>query len=344
MPASKYDVSAIRNKLRQQTGKFVDPDEFKPPKAKDGETLKFRFFILPPISEGDELKTGAADQSMGSFVIPHGTHWLNNKPYACPRVTNGEDCPACQTGFDLIKDITDKDQRKKILSTWMPATYYMVNIFFPNSKINPEELRGKVKYLNAPKTCFDLWEQAIYREDKGMDEDPQAFGPFFDENAAFLFQLEVSKNGLNNSYKSSGFLPNNGEPIPMLTDESKLPKLLSQRIDLFSKIDKPDVKKLTSVVNYMIDGDDMDDDAGFDQDDTKPAKSESKKSEVKKTEKTKAEKSETIVEDDLSGELADDDDDELISDDISSDDDDDDAPFDSSDDDDEIDSLLEQLD
>lgn len=268
-----YDVSSIRQKLKKQMGGFADPDEFKPPKVDPGETKQFRFYILPPILAGDELKSGTVERAMEMFYIQHGNHWINNKPHPCPRVFNNEKCPICQQGFDFLKQPNIKEdevKRKKIISEWMPNTYYMVNIFFSNSKQNPEDLRGRVKFYNAPKTCFDLWSEALMREDAGDAEDPRAYGVFFDENNAFQFQLEVTKSGRNNSYKTSKFLANGGNPSPIAKDTDTIAKIMRLRHNLFDKIEMPDVDKLEKLQRQLIHGDDDDDvvSGGFDEDET----------------------------------------------------------------------------
>lgn len=273
---SKYDVQAIRNKLKTtMTGKYSDPDEFKPEKANSTtDPLKYRFFIMPPLLKGDMLKTGEVKRSMEQFFISHANHWINDKPYPCPRVWEGGDCKVCQFGFDLLKEEAnqkDEDKRRKIIRQWMPTTYHMVNIYFLNWKGNPEELRGKVKFYNASKTLFDQWTTTLMRDDCGDPEDPQAFGIFFDENAAFTYELQVLKQGRQNSYKTSKFLSNGGEPVPMIkakpgeSNEEVLAKLLRCRHNLWDKITTPDIEKLERVFSVMTHGDDSDD-GGFDQD------------------------------------------------------------------------------
>lgn len=277
---SKYDVQAIRNKLKNtMSGKYSDPDEFKPEKANSStDPLKYRFFIMPPLLKGDVLKSGEVKKSMEQFFISHANHWINDKPYPCPRVWDGSDCKVCQFGFDLLKEEAnqkDEDKRRKIIRQWMPTTYHMVNIFFLNWKGNPEELRGKVKFFNASKTLFDQWTTTLMRDDCGDPEDPQAFGIFFDENAAFTYELQVLKQGRQNSYKTSKFLSNGGEPVPMIkakpgeSNEEVLAKLLRSRHNLWEKIHAPDIEKLERVFSVMTHGDDDgDDNGGFDQDET----------------------------------------------------------------------------
>ena len=271
---SKYDVQAIRNKLKStMTGRFNDPDEFKPEKAASTtDPIKYRFFILPPLFKGDELKSGEVNKSMDQFFISHANHWINDKPHPCPRVWDGSECPVCKFGFDLLKEEEnqrDEDKRRKIIRQWMPTTYHMVNIFFSTWKGNPEDLRGKVKFYNASKTLFDQWTSTLMRDDVGDPDDPQAYGVFFDENAAFTYELQVLKQGRQNSYKTSKFLPNGGKPTPMITAKSKkeqeeiLTKLLRNRHNLWDKINQPDIEKLNSVFSVMTNGDDEPDDGGF---------------------------------------------------------------------------------
>jgi hypothetical protein len=312
-----YDVDAIRKKLKQsQAGKFVDPDEFKPEKAKSStEPVRYRFFVLPPFGEGETLKSGTTKRGMEQFFVQHANHWVNDRPHPCPRVWDGTECPVCQMGFDLLRDEKDEDRRRAIIKQWMPTTYYAVNIYFPAWKHNPEELRGRVKWYNAPKTCFDIWSATLMKEDAGDPEEPEAFGVFFDETCGFLFQLDVLKHGRQNSYKTSKFLGQQGKGVPMIknqdgsANETQIAKLLRMRHNLFDKLEEPDLAKINRLYRVMAEGDDEDDESGgFDKDETadKP-KNESKppKTEKPKTESKKAEEPE---EEDVVTHLADDDD------------------------------------
>ena len=382
-----YDIETIRKNLAKAvSGKFNDPDEFRPEKAKENSEIKYRFFILPPFKSGDIIKGGPATHSMDNFFIANGSHWINSKPHACPRVWDNSDCPICQYGFDLLKECKEQrasdDRKQQIRSQCMPSTYYMVNIFFTNWKGNPEDLRGKVKFFNAPKTCLDKWMSTLMKDDKGDAEDPDAYGVFFDESSAFCFELIVTKEGKNNGYKTSGFIKNNGNPVPMIMNEDRTPnrkkldQLLELRIDLFSKIEIPDHKKISRLASVMINGDDDDDDnknGGFDDDETTTAsnqpshqsavKSESKtvtKSEAKSGSKSSSAtttKDTKVVSQNVSARKPqskqDDDDDDMLSNDLS-----DEAPISDSNDSndssnssdstdvggDDIESLLSQLD
>lgn len=275
-----YDVNAIRKSLQKAvSGKFSDPDEFRPEKAKSNvEALKYRFFILPPLRQGDALKTGPVKKEMDNFFLRHGQHWINDRPHPCPRVYDGSECAVCNTGFQLLQECKDKklgDERKQsILRQWMPTTYYMVNIFFTNWKGNTEDLRNKVKFYNAPKTCVDKWLATLMRDDKGDDEDPDAFGVFFDESAAFAFELNVLKEGKSNSYKTSSFIKNQGIPVAMIRNADDTPNtkaieaLLKARVNLWEKVEVPDPEKLRRLASQLISGDDDDtpSNGGFDMD------------------------------------------------------------------------------
>lgn len=297
-----YDVEAIRKRLKQSMGgKFSDPDAFRPETAKStNDPIKYRFFILPPLMEGDELKSGTVAKGMDQFFICHADHWFNNRPTPCPRMWDNSDCPICQFGFDLLRDEKDDDKRTSIIKTWMPTTYYLVNIYFTKWDGNPEDLRGKVKTYNAPKTLFDQWSSVLMRDDKGDPEEPQAHGVFFDENAAFLFQLEVLRHGRANSYKTSKFITSDGEPIPMVgkrgePNEKGIAALLKLRHNLWTKVEAPVADKVKKLYNMMADGDDSaspsDEAGGFDDDETvSEAKKEPKKDKEKDSKDAKKSK------------------------------------------------------
>lgn len=293
-----YDVEAIRKRLKQSMGgKFNDPDQFKPATAKStSEPIKYRFFILPPLQEGDVLKSGTVKKTMDQFFIRHADHWFQNKPTPCPRMWDNSDCPICQFGFDLLRDEKDDNKRRDILGTWMPTTYYLVNIYFTNWSGNPEELRGKVKFYRAPKTCFDQWSAALLRDDKGDDEEPQAHGVFFDENAAFLFQLEALRQGRSNSYKTSKFITSDGLPVPMVGKRDQpntkgIATLLKLRHNLWDKVEEPEQEKIDRLFRMMDGDDDDDDDSGFDEDETVDETVDESKSKEKSKNKSKGSKS-----------------------------------------------------
>jgi len=379
---SKYDINKIRKQVKEKVGKHTDPTEFRPPKAEDGKPpIKFRFYVLPPFEEGDELATGQAEKGMTEFFVRNGAHFMDNKKLGCPRVIADEDCGICTHGFDLMSETDDKKRRSAIASRLLPGTYYAVNIYFPAIKPNPPDLQGKVKWYNCPKTVFDMFEDCLFRDDDGGDPaEPLPYGVFYDEDDAYLFQLEVKKEGQQNSYKTSKFMVSesmSSRPIagkPNAPDEKKIAEILAQRHDLFDKIPDVDTAAVERVAKNLTGGDDDEESGGFDEDETKAeedkaaarkAKEQARKDKkkgkgikppVSESSKKKEEKApeEPEADDDLAG-LADDAEEEPSDDDAADVSgevpvDDDEAPFDadegeeeSSGDDDDVDDLLRQL-
>ena len=262
---SKYDIEAIRKKLKEtQGGRRIDPDEFKPEKANSTtEAIKYRFFILPPFNAGDMIKGGKATRDMGvQCFIQHGQHWVHNKPYPCPRVYNGEECKLCTIGFDLYKELKEErigdDERKarkqNIGKKWMPTTFALANIYFTNYKANPDNLKNTVRFYNFPQSCVNLWEATLAKDGPGDDpEEPQPFGVFYDETAAYLFELSVLKQGKSNSYATSKFL----WPAKPLSAEPKgIDLILNLRHNLFSKIEEPKPDVIAKLADQLLSGDD----------------------------------------------------------------------------------------
>ena len=265
-----YDLDAIRRKMKQMDGRKSDPDEFRPAKAKPGEVLKYRFFVLPGVLEGDKLKSGVASKSMDVFYVNYGQHWIKNQPNACPRVYDGSDCQLCEVGLNFLRDKTlSEADRQQLRQDWLPNSSYVVNIFFPNWKNNPEELRGKVMYYKAPKTVFDKWVNCINKDAPdvddvdGDDDEPEAYGAFFDENSAWLFELQIAQSGKSNGYKTSRFIVGSDKkPVPLARDESGAPNkkaiaaLLASRIDIWGRLEAPDSMKIKNLANHLMNGDD----------------------------------------------------------------------------------------
>jgi hypothetical protein len=272
---SKYDIAAIRNKLKAKSGsKFKDPNEFRPTQPKDGETFKYRFFVLPPLQAGDTCVEGKASRDMDMFYVPNGSHWINNRPYPCPRVHDEETCPLCDLAFDLMNEVgDDKKKKSEIAKTYLPRGQHGMNIYFLNSEVNHEDLRGKVKWYNPSKQVYDIMEKCLYAEDQGDQVDPQAFGVFYDEEAAYVFQLECAKDAGYVSYKTSKFLAAAGKrPIAakkvdgeIVAVPDKITELLDLRYDVYTKFETRNVADLDGVVNRILNKDDSND-AGFDVD------------------------------------------------------------------------------
>jgi hypothetical protein len=327
-----YDLDAIKRKLKEFDGRKSDPDEFRPGKAEKNKPLKYRFYILPGLLQGDKAKSGIVQKSMDLFFVSYGQHWVRNQPSACPRIWDGSDCELCDFGLKLLRDKELSDEeRTKIRKDWLPSSNYVVNIYFPNTKINPEELRGKVMYYKAPKTLFDIWTACINRdapdgsettsvddEDAGSSFEP--YGVFFDENAAWQFELNVELNGKSNGYKSSKFVYGaDKKPVPMIRNEDGSPshkliaKIMSERIDIWQRLEVPDRAKIKKLSQVLIHGDDEEDAApirsSFDEDeevDNKPSKKSSPRQSIaeedeedqKPSKNNKSSKSSSVDEED----------------------------------------------
>lgn len=281
-----YDLDAIKRKLKEYDGRKSDPDEFRPAKAEKNKSHSYRFYILPGLQQGDKLKSGIVNKSMDLFFISYAQHWVKNAPHACPKVWDGSECDLCDFGFKLLRDKNlSEDERKKIRMDWLPSQSYAVNIYFPSVKANPEELRGRVMYYKAPRTLFDMWTACINRDaPENIEDEDEGFSPhgiFYDENAAWLFELNVELNGKSNGYKSSKFVYGaSKKPTPIVKNDRGLPdvdaieKVLAQRIDIWQRLDVPDRAKIKKLSQVLLHGDDEDIKPGFDVDeeDEKPLK------------------------------------------------------------------------
>lgn len=280
--SSKYDLNKMRQEMKKKTGGWSkDPNQFIPPTLKPGDEKKiYRFYILPPLVEGDKTADGTASRSMEVIHVMNGTHWHNKKPYPCPRVHDDAECPLCTLAFDLMNETQDKEARREIAKNYLPQQRFGVNIYFPNIDANPEDLRGKVKWFNASKQVLDIWEECLMRDSAGDPEDPQAFGVFYDEEGAYLFQLEVQHQGGFNEYKTSKFLANLGkQPIArakkgdqVVPDTKRIQEILNSRHDIFTKFEQRDVAKIEQLVQAIVNKDSSATDAadaGFDVDEAK---------------------------------------------------------------------------
>jgi hypothetical protein len=279
MALTKYDVARFRQAVSKRVGKGRDPMEFRPPKAEPDQKLKFWFHILGPFQEGDTLDGGRkAVRGMGDeFYVTDGAHYLERKRYGCPRVILDEPCKLCQLGFDMLSETDDADERTKILQELIANCYYKVNIWFPNNLKNnptPEQLQGKVLWFNAPRTVFDLWWEALQRDDDGGDpEQPEPFGCFFDEFSSYLFELAISKRGRGNNYEQSRFRV---RPYPrplVVTPEGKphlqrIAQILAGRHDLFAKRADVDAEAIERLTADQIEGKGKEQDGGFDYDES----------------------------------------------------------------------------
>lgn len=316
MASTDQMLKKMRERMKGGKKFKRDPNEWRPEKASPGESLVYKFRVLPPLEKGDTCASGTASRTMDYWCNSVGTHWIDNRPHECPRVHDEEECPVCKLGFDLMKEEDDPKVRSAIAKKYLPQEKYVVNIYFDErDKTIPEELRGTVKWWAAPKSVLDIWEAAMMREDDGGDPDrPQAFGPFwltgveeFDNNqGGYTFMLEVERQGEWNSYKTSRFLANTLRPLAQDAegnpDSEKIQDILDRRHDLYSKFRAREMDKLNEITARLkgeeppsgFDSDDDDDD----DDDVTTTKAALAKSKV-------AESADVVVDDDDDNEIDD---------------------------------------
>lgn len=250
---SKYDLAAIRQRLAAQSS-AKNPNEWRCPKAAKDQILKYRYFVLPPVMAGDVVAGGTATRDMSNYFVKDGGHFFNKKRIACPRIINDVDCEICSIGFDLLAEIDPKDKptRSKISKKFLSTAYYKSNIYFPPVTPNPEDLHGAVKVYAQPKTVYDICNDCINRDDYGDDQERLAFGVFYDEEAAYLLQLEVIEKGGWNNYEKSKFLVPATGPMPIAKDAAKRQLILAQRHDIWASVEEPDMEAIARLAKELL--------------------------------------------------------------------------------------------
>lgn len=255
----------VREKmLSKKGGRKRDPNEFRAPQVQNGQKAKFKAYVLPPTDAMDEL-----------WFYQVGDHWVQEgsgkKRYPCPRVYDGDQCAFCQVGFDLLNETDDKDTRSKISRAYLPRTQYVVNVYFSNEIVNPEELRGQVKFYAMPKTIFDKLEECLIRDDGGDDPDkPDPWGIFYEPTEAYPLSIQVTRKGDFNSYVESELIATAQRAIG--TDE-EIEAILEKRHDIPSKYperSRENRKILDNLADAALNGGESsdNDNDGFDSDET----------------------------------------------------------------------------
>jgi hypothetical protein len=230
-----YNLDAIRSKMRKKKGGGSrDPNEWRCEKADDGKKVQHKFFILPPTD------------TMDLWYYEHGNHFIDNKVIQCPRIHDGDECPLCQYGFDLMKETTDKDERRSIAKNYLASSRFSVNIYFPDISSTPAELRDKIMWYSMPQSVFAILEEVIMRDPPNDDDiEPEPYGIFFDPNKALPFLLEARKKGDFNSYESSHFI---NKAMPISKD---IEGVLARRHDIPSVFDDRDFDALQTIVDNL---------------------------------------------------------------------------------------------
>lgn len=282
---AKRDRSEMLKRVREKMlakkgGRRRDPNEWKAPQVALNKKFKAKAYILPP-----------TESMEGLWFTQIGDHWINRKKYPCPRVYDGDKCPYCQLGFDLLSETDDKDARSEVSRAYLPRTQWAVNLWFPPMKSNPDDLQDEVKFYALPKTIFDKLEECLIRDDAGDDElDPQPWGLFYDEEGAYPLSIEINRKGEYNNYEMTKLLANGLGPIAKTAEG--IEALLDRRHDIPAKYPArtaDNLKQLQGFVNSLLNGGgDSDDSDGFDSDETsEPVKKDPPK--AKKAKKVKPE-------------------------------------------------------
>lgn len=298
-------LEKVRKKMAERSNRRSrDEHEFRIPRAQGSDELNFYFRVLPELSKDETCSSGVSTRDYEFFFYPHGAHWIDRQKIECPRLHDGEKCDICQLGFDLLQETSDEEARREISRKFLPRTYYTINAYFLDTDKNPEDVRGKVMWMSVPKTIYDMFDACMHSDDPGDDDDPKAFGMFYDVAEGFVFKLTATKKGDWNTYEASRFLASKG-PSPLVKtkkgalDEKRAITILEQRHDLATKFDERNPDKIATVVKKLL-NDDGDGDGDFDEDETKKEKS---KTSSKKSSKASKPKDDDDVEESVDDEV-----------------------------------------
>lgn len=262
-------LARVRKKLQDKQGsKFkADPTQWKPPTVGPTETKSYKFIILPPLSKGDPCWTDAGPGTSKSitdmgdlYYYQAGQHWIDKRPYECPRIHDEAECPICQLGFDLMAETEDKDTRSRIAKNYLSKNNQVVNIYFLDVQSNPEDVRGKVFWFSiSQKGVFDRFSECINRDESeaagDTPEEAKAWGLFYMPDQCYVFNLIIKQKNKYNDYGDSKFLPStrgylataNGKP-----DVEKIRTILNSRHDLSAKFSPRDRVKLQELTQKLM--------------------------------------------------------------------------------------------
>lgn len=215
MTSNQERLEKIRAELNARNGgkKQTDPTQWRLPKATKDQNLSFKFIVLPPLEPDAACASGKAKTDMkGLYSYRVGLHWIGEagtkRPYTCPRMHDGSNCAYCSQGFALMNETEDSEQRKMIRKTFMPSEVHAVNVYFPNVKSNPPELRDKVKWVEiSQRTITDRFNECLGRNETDAtgetEEETQAWGFFYEPEESYHFLLNIVQKGEWNDYAGS---------------------------------------------------------------------------------------------------------------------------------------------
>jgi len=211
------------------SGRQLDPTEFKPANVASGEEVNYYMAILPFDDEDDVP------------IYRNGQHWINRKSYECPRIHNDIDCPLCTKAFDTMKQYKEKEKRSNIAKTLLSKEMWAINVYMLDSKSNPENVRGKVMWWNSKYSVQQIFQACV--ESNPATEDgafePVAGGAFWDYKSGYIFNLKVkSKNGYNN-YEASKFVAT--KHICDVVKKEDWDKAMESKINLSEKFEDENI-------------------------------------------------------------------------------------------------------
>lgn len=278
MPSAKEILEKARNALKnKEGGSNRDPHEWRSPKNVS-KKMSFKFVILPPLEKGEKAFGGRKNDTEmdGLPFYKGGTHWVNKRPYECPRIHDGEKCDYCQTAFDLFEETTDKKQRTLIAKKYLPSETYAVNIYFPPYPNTDPDIADRVFFAKFGQRNFinNLSECIRLDEDDALGDTPEenrAWGLFYLAERMYVYAFNIKEKGGYNNYDDSKFLVSTlgslkeilGRIDPKLGTDEKVEEILSQRHDLGSKYDDRDPE----AIKRLLDHDTEEEDSGFDDSD-----------------------------------------------------------------------------
>lgn len=253
LPSKAELLKAVRQKSLEKDKNRRDPDEFRCPSAKD-KTLEYYFIVLPELQVGDTCRGGGkCDIPTDLWYYQNGFHFFQNNKYECPRIHDNGKCPVCDMGFELMKDSDNKEFRKTVSARFLARSHYAVNVYFINTNKNPEDLRGKVKWVNLQHTVWEKMDKCINSDDPGDKDDPKACGIFYHPwEGCYIFKLVANKKGEWNEYGESKFLANTQGPLVRNADgtpnDEAIQAILNERVILQKKFPVRSQKRLEELL------------------------------------------------------------------------------------------------
>jgi hypothetical protein len=249
-------LAQVRKKMAERSSKSNrDKDEFRPPKANQDQTLEYYFRILPELGKGDKCASGICDRDFDLWYYENGSHWHNKKKTECPRCHDQGHCELCQFGFDLLDKEQDKQVRSRISKNFLAKGMYAVNIYFINHPKNPDDMRGKVMWYNAPRTVWGIWDETINSDDSGDEEEPRACGIFYHPLEGYTFKLVVKRRDDYNNYEKSCFMASTLGPLVKKKDggpdEARIAEIMAGRHILTCKFEERSQEKVAEILNMV---------------------------------------------------------------------------------------------